>query len=180
VFQDARLTQSTLVIRRAVALLDDTFDALLKPERWCDDAWARDAAGATIYGSVIEAIESPHTASRCLLGELTHQGLRRGYRIEFLGRSQQPTELRCAPASFWLAAEALAEVAAEVLAENELPIRGVLPDFRLDASLPHGRRVLIPIELNEECSYEPVISTVVLAAEGLRAELDRRGDEASA
>jgi hypothetical protein len=131
VSEDARLTQSTPVIRRAVALLDDTFEALLKPERWCDDAWARDASGATIYGTILEAIESPQAESRCVFGELVHQGLRRGYRIEFLARGLHATELRCAPASFWLAAEALAEVAVEVLAEMSRRSAACSPTFGL-------------------------------------------------
>jgi len=162
VFDDVRLGASTPVIRRAVALLDATFEALVDPERWCDEAWARDAAGATISGTILEAIESPQAASRCLLGELVHQGLRRRYRIGFIASGLNAVELCRAPASFWLAAEALAEVAAEVLTESEPPIHSAFAELPSAFSGPRGRRVLLSVELNEECSYEPIISTVVL------------------
>jgi hypothetical protein len=169
-------------VRRAIALLDATFDALVDPAHWCKDAYARDANGEPIGGEIAEAVASERVASRCMFGELIYQGLVRGYRIELATRpdhgEQAAFELSRAPASWKIAAIALSIAALSVYsgeettdeepeAEQKAPVR----PLRLEVL------VLAPVLLNDRGGYEPAISSVVLAAEMLRAELDRRAQE---
>jgi hypothetical protein len=177
--ENERLFETTPVICRAVGLLGDVFDALAEPSRWAVGAWARDAAGERTRGSLIEALGAD-AASRCLLGELVHQGFARGYRIELGRDGLVPLTLRRAPASFWVAADALAHSSLWVLRERYLPefaaeFEGADPPLRTIKR--NERAVLFAIALNELGSYEDVVWALVLAAESLRAELDRRAEE---
>lgn len=56
--ENALLNESTPLIQRAVALLDDTVEVLATPELWCRGAFAKDASGTPIGGSIVEAVES--------------------------------------------------------------------------------------------------------------------------
>jgi hypothetical protein len=172
-------TASKPVIERATALLDASFEALVVPARWCQGAWARDAAGQPIGGSIEEAVESELAAARCLFGELLHQALARGDRIEFRSDSQVAVGLKQAPPSFWLAADALAHTSLYVLHERQLDRVGAAePQFAGHVTRPE--RVLASVALNEEeGGYRDVVWALVLAAETLRAELDRRAEAAA-
>lgn len=124
--EDAWLDEQLVpIVRRAIALLDATFEALVDPARWCKDAYARDAEGEPIGGEIAQAVESDQVASRCMFGELLHQGLARGYRIEIATRpdhgEQAAIKLRRAPASWKLAAVALSIAALSTYAADESP-----------------------------------------------------------
>ena len=171
------------VVWRAIALLDATYEALVDPTRWCKDAYARDAEGEPIGGEIAEAIESDQVASRCMFGELLHQGLARGYRIEIATSPDQgeqaAIELIRAPASFKLAAVALAIAALTTYAGDE-SAADVEPDAEQKPPLRPLRLevfLLAPVLLNDRGDYASAIWSVTLAAEMLRAELDRRADE---
>lgn len=168
--------ESTTVIRRALGVLYDVFDELAEPSRWCQDAYARDAAGRPIEGELLAAIESPAAASRCLFSSLVHQGLARGYAIEVAtepGEEQCATEVTRAPRSWVLAATALSRMALERLVEQQL-----LHDERKTESSEIKRLgqliVAATVILNDDGSYEDAIWVVVLAAGLLEDELDRR------
>jgi hypothetical protein len=178
--ENARLSETTPVLRRAVALLDDVSEALAEPDRWTCGAWARDAAGKPTSGSLLSEALPADAASRCLLGELLHQGFVRGYRIELRDGGLPPLALGRAPASVWVAADALAHASLWLLRERYLPevaaeLEGADPPLRTIKR--DERAVLFAIALNELGSYEDVIWALVLAAETLRAELDRRAEE---
>jgi hypothetical protein len=178
VSENARLAQSTPVIRRAIALLDDTLQALAAPERWCQGAWARDAAGKPIDGAIIDAIRAKEVASRCNLAELVAQGLARGHRIEIASDREQvqaPTKVTRAPASWMLAADTLAHTALWVLREKHLWPKEPTPEGepRL-RSIRRGERVLAPILVSELGTHADVTWCLVVAGETLRLELDRR------
>jgi hypothetical protein len=177
--------QLSPIVRRAIALLDATYEALVDPARWCKDAYARDAEGEPIGGEIVAAVQSERAASRCMFGQLVFQGLARGYRIEIATSpdkgEQAATELTRAPASWKLAAVALSIAALttyageenaaddEPDAEQKPPMR----PLRLEVFL------LAPVLLNDRGDYASAIWSVALAAEMLRTELDRRAEEAT-
>lgn len=168
--------ESTTVIQRALAVLYGIFDELAEPSRWCQDAFARDAAGQPVEGELLAAIESPAAASRCLFSSLVHQGLARGYAIEVAtepGEEQCVMEVTRAPRSWVLAATALSRTALEQLFEHQL-----LPDETKANSSEIKRLgqliVAATVILNDDGSYEDAIWVVVLAAGLLEDELDRR------
>ncbi len=175
--------QAVPIVWRAITLLDACFDVLVKPERWCQGAWAKDAEGKPIAGTIVEAVESSQVASRCTSGELLHQGLARGYRIEIRSPrargDQIASEVTRAPASWMVAALALMLVARSFDAQRALradELRAKCPSPR---PMPPGQVVLQLTVWNDTASYEDAITCVVLAAQMLRAELDRRAWEAS-
>ena len=177
--ENERFDEATPVIRRAIALLDATFEALADPARWCKGAYARDAAGKPIGGSIVAAVESKRATSRCVFGELLHQGLQRGYRIEIATLpgwgEQTAAEVTRAPANWMLAGAALSLVALSTIEEETRQLGAAEP--KADSKPPSGARrvgqfVLTSIGVNDRGNYEDAIWSVVLAAEVLRAELD--------
>jgi hypothetical protein len=179
VLENPQFTDSTPVIRRAVALLLATFDELVEPGHWCQHAWLRDRGGQPVAGSIVEAVKSQQAVRRCLLGALVHCGIRRGYRIEIdiaPGRIQTFREIAQAPASWQLAADALARTSLYTLCERHLdPFYG---ESTFSEEMLASERIGIIVALNELGSYSDVIWAVVLAVETLRAELDRRREGA--
>ena len=173
------LDKPTPVIWRAAALLDSSFEVLADPARWCRDAYATDAAGKPIRGKIVDAVEANEVASRCMFGELLHQGIARGYRIEIATKpgaaEQVAEEVTCAPASWQLAAVALA-FAALSAAEDEAIEAAHFLDEREPPSSPMrvGEFVLASVFVNEHGTYEDAIWSLALAAEMLRVELDLR------
>lgn len=175
--EDRLAISSTGTIRRAAALLDAVFAELVDPMRWCKDAYVCDAAGELIEGPLLAAIESPAASSRCLFSSLLHQGLARGFRIEIETApddERSASEVTRAPASWMLAGLAVASVAFETLRTHGLlgPGTGEEPGKLRLGEFIVGTTVVV----NDGTSYEDVIWTVALAAELLRAELDRRAE----
>jgi len=169
---------STPLLRRAVELLDGVFDALVVPARWCRGAYAKDAEGERIEGRILDAVEGREVASRCMLGELLHQGLARGYRIEVATESepadQSAVEVRHAAASWWLAALACDRVAWGLNEEHARRNDELLARYPSPEPDPPGRIVLWLTSWNDTATHEEAITCVVLAAQMLRAELNRR------
>jgi hypothetical protein len=181
VSENARLVESTPVIRQAIGLLDDSLQGISARERWCQGAWAKDAAGTAIGGAIIEAIESEQVASRCAFAKLVHQGLARGFRIEISVEAdveQVATEVTRAPASWMLAATALVHAALVVATERQLCADEEEAE-QSSPSRPLRRRefVLLSVVVNDLGSYEDAITCLALGSEMLRAELDRRAQE---
>jgi hypothetical protein len=176
---NARFDEPTPVVRRAIALLDSTFEALATRERWCKGAFAKDAEGDPIEGRIVEAVESPEVASRCAFAELLHQGLASGFRIEIATMSdrweQLAAEVTRAPASWMLAGEALALAAVAAIEERGLgTVHLKLEQELRSRPLRVGQVVLTSIHINDRGTYEDAVWTVALATKLLRAELARR------
>jgi hypothetical protein len=178
VLENPRFTDSTPVIRRAVALLLATFDELVEPGHWCQEAWACDRSGQPIGGTIVEAVESEKAVRRCLIGTLIHVGIRRHYRIAIDTAPRRPQAFREiveAPPSWLLAADVLGRASLYTLCERHPdPFYGE-PTF--SEEMLARERIGTIVALNELGSYSDVVWAVVFAVETLRAELDRRDDE---
>jgi hypothetical protein len=183
VSEHARLTESTLVIRQAIGLLDLSLQGLSTPERWCQGSWAKDRAGMPIFGRIVEAVVSERVASRCNLAELLSHGLARGYRIEIAveGLDQAATEVTRAPASWMLAAFVLAYAALVVATERQLLAKDKLENEELpppSGVLRRGEFILFSMVINDRArSHDEAFLCPAFAAEILRAELDRRAQD---
>lgn len=174
------LNLSTPVIRRAIALLDDVFEEISDRARWSYRAFAADASGQPILGRVEDAVESERAVARCAFGSLLHQGLARGYRIEIAAvpyEEQNVTEVTRAPDSWMVAAVALARVGLDMLDEGERAPDVFTPEYEpTDEWGALGTLVLVSVVANDAGTWEDAVSMVALAAELLRAKLDRRAD----
>ena len=172
------LQASTPVLRRAADLLDGVCEVLADPSRWCTSAYARNAEGEPIEGTVLEAVESSEVASRCVFAELLHQGFARGYRLVLAttgdAEDQIANEVTRAPASWILAARALDRVAWSLNEECARRTDELLAKYPSRQPDSPGQRVLWLTTWNDTASYEEAITCVGLAVRLLRAELDRR------
>jgi len=175
------LQASTPLLKRAADLLDRVSEVFADESRWCRGAYAKDAEGEPIEGPILEAVERSEVASRCVLGELLHQGLARGYRIE-LETTDTPDgqiahDIPRAPAGWMVAALAL-DLAVRSSNEQHTrradALRAKYPPRR---PITPGQVVLRTTVFNDNHSYEDAIRCVALAAQMLRAELDRRAQE---
>jgi hypothetical protein len=175
--ENGLLSASTPSIRQAVQLLDDVVDALVDPAHRCKDAWASNREGERIDGPILEVVAGD-AASRCMLGELLHQGLLRGFRIEIAtaehGVGQVSIEITRAPASLMVAARALDRVAWSLNEEHARRTDELLARYPSPEADQPGRVVLWLTSWNDTASHAEVLSCVTRAVEMLRAELDRR------
>jgi hypothetical protein len=180
--ENGLLDASTPSIRRAVELLVGVFDALVDPAHWCRGALACDREGEPIDGPILEVVAGVAT-SRCLLGELLHQGLTRGYEIEiasvdYLG-GQVPIEITRAPASWMVGGSAVAFVERSLNPQRARRADKLRAKHSSLQPITPGQAVLRLAVWNDNSSggHDEVISCVALAVQMLRAELDRRAQE---
>ena len=165
-------------LTRALVLVRATRVALADPGRWSQGAWARDKDGASVDGVMWEAARSPHAHSRALLAEFFHQAWMHGYVVQVDAPRLLLTGFHRAPASVWVASEALADACLAVFPSRTRQGQqlGALRRF-IGAKNLDERVVLALGELNEHGTHSDVMKALDKAERALQTELDRRADE---
>jgi hypothetical protein len=172
---------SRTVVSRAIGLLGDVLDELDDPARWCKGAIAADAGGVPLVGiDVVELVERPDVAARCVFGHALHQARRRRWRVELAIVPESPVvlELR-APDSFLVAALGLAE-GALVLVEREGFFEGLDESPKPRREQPKLSRILLAsIVANDlpETTYTDAVWMVVYGIEWLHTQLAQAEEE---
>lgn len=170
---------STTVIGRAIGLLDDVLDAIDDRAHWCKGAFAVDADGRPLEGvDVVEVVERPEVAARCVFGHALHLARRRRWRVELAVAPESPPmlELRRAPNSFSLAALALAEGALGLVDRRDLWAGVPEPEPKAEPERPKLARLLLASVVANDLpatTHEDAVWMVVYAIEWLRMLLDQ-------
>lgn len=175
----SRASVSKAVLTHARALVNATRSELTDPDNWCQgEGWACDEKGESLGDSLWEAARSPHAYSRELLAAFLHQAWRHGYVVEPDKPRGMLRGVSRAPATVWVAAEALAEACLDVLPSHDRHGQTLNGLRHLISSKSLDERVVLALsELNEHGTHAEVLTALDQAERILQAELDRRAQK---